>query len=63
MRALSDDVRESCHLTVLQGNQVLVLTQEESPTRSACRWSRLHPFAAAHQFRAPAAGRAGARRV
>jgi len=31
MRALADDVRESCHLTVLQGNQVLVLTQEESP--------------------------------
>ncbi|NKJ44121.1 IclR family transcriptional regulator [Novosphingobium sp. SG720] len=31
MRALSDEVRESCHLTVLQGSQVLVLTQEESP--------------------------------
>lgn len=31
MRALSDAVRESCHLTVLQNDQVLVLAQEESP--------------------------------
>jgi DNA-binding IclR family transcriptional regulator len=31
MRALADDVRESCHLTVLQSDQVLVLAQEESP--------------------------------
>ena len=31
MRALADEVRESCHLTVLQNDQVLVLAQEESP--------------------------------
>jgi DNA-binding IclR family transcriptional regulator len=31
MRALADEVRESCHLTVLQSDQVLVLAQEESP--------------------------------
>jgi DNA-binding IclR family transcriptional regulator len=31
MRALADEVRESCHLTVLQGDEVLVLAQEESP--------------------------------
>lgn len=31
MRALSDEVRESCHLTVIQNDQVLVLAQEESP--------------------------------
>lgn len=31
MRALSDDVRESCHLTVLDNDRVLVLAQEESP--------------------------------
>ena len=31
MRALADEVRESCHLTVLQSDAVLVLAQEESP--------------------------------
>ena len=31
MRALADEVRESCHLTVLQSDEVLVLAQEESP--------------------------------
>lgn len=31
MRALADDVRESCHLTILQNDQVLVIAQEESP--------------------------------
>ncbi|MES2289197.1 MAG: IclR family transcriptional regulator [Pseudomonadota bacterium] len=31
MRALADEVRESCHLTVLQNDRVLVLAQEESP--------------------------------
>lgn len=32
MRALADEVRESCHLTVLDQNQVLVIAQEESPS-------------------------------
>lgn len=31
MRELADTVRESCHLSVLNRNQVLVLAQEESP--------------------------------
>ncbi|MEO1969322.1 MAG: IclR family transcriptional regulator [Sphingomonadaceae bacterium] len=31
MRSLADNVRESCHLTVLDQNQVLVIAQEESP--------------------------------
>ena len=31
MRALADEVRESCHLTVLRNDEVLVLAQEESP--------------------------------
>lgn len=31
MRALADELRESCHLTVLNDNKVLVLAQEESP--------------------------------
>ncbi len=31
MRALANEVRESCHLTVLHEDQVLVLAQEESP--------------------------------
>lgn len=31
MRALADEVRESCHLTVIDDDKVLVLAQEESP--------------------------------
>lgn len=31
MRILSDEVRESCHLSVLHNGKVLVLAQEESP--------------------------------
>ena len=31
MRRLAEDVRESCHLSVLHREQVLVLAQEESP--------------------------------
>ncbi|WP_076069616.1 IclR family transcriptional regulator [Sphingomonas montana] len=31
MRALADEVRESCHLSVLHRGSVLVLSQEESP--------------------------------
>ena len=31
MRALADEVRESCHLTVLSNRKVLVIAQEESP--------------------------------
>jgi DNA-binding IclR family transcriptional regulator len=32
MRELSDDVRESCHLSVLHRDQLLVLTQVDAPT-------------------------------
>ncbi len=31
MRSLSSEVRESCHLSVLSGERVLVIAQEESP--------------------------------
>ena len=45
MRELSDAVRESCHLTVLYRDQVLVLAQEESPKpfRLSVEVGSLHP--------------------
>lgn len=33
MRAFARDCRESCHLSVLEGGQVVVIAQEESPER------------------------------
>lgn len=33
MRALSVQLRESCHLSVLQGGRLLVIAQEESPNK------------------------------
>ncbi|MGH2562597.1 MAG: IclR family transcriptional regulator, partial [Thermomicrobiales bacterium] len=33
MRALTEEVRQSCHLSVIHGGQLLVLAEEQSPTR------------------------------
>jgi DNA-binding IclR family transcriptional regulator len=46
MRELSDAVRESCHLTVLHRERVLVLAQEESanPFRLSVEVGSLHPL-------------------
>jgi DNA-binding IclR family transcriptional regulator len=45
MRELADTVRETCHLTMLYGAQVLVLAQEESPKpfRLSVEVGSLHP--------------------
>ncbi|EWY38648.1 hypothetical protein N825_12615 [Skermanella stibiiresistens SB22] len=45
MRQLADEVRETCHLSTLHQNQILVLAQEESPKpiRLSVEAGSLHP--------------------
>lgn len=46
MRLLSDEVRESCHLSILHHEQVLVIAQEESPKpfRLSVEVGSIHPL-------------------